>query len=106
MRVEIGNLDPLLQIAGTGALGRMADALVYKGFSVNAFGIDTDMVSLQSRFNNITKREVASENGFPSFNPSADSTDILREGMLQLNKESELYNNLYTESFSDAMVSS
>ncbi len=101
-------LDPHNVVEGTGILGRLSDELNGKGYSVNLFGVDTDLTALTGRRSDTVKRTVESIVGFQRFNPSAD-TDVdvdakLTTKLRQLNKEGDMYNNFFSELVSDSMV--
>lgn len=106
MRAEIGRLDPFIESAGTGTLGRIIDALSKNGYNVNGFGIDTNLVTLEGVRKDLVKRAADSVTGFSTeFNPSANINDNLRADVRNLNRESDVHNNIFSDTMSASMVS-
>lgn len=103
-RAEIGRLDPLITTAGTGALGRLSDVLTKNGYKVNAFGIDTDLAALEGTRKDSIKRATDSTIGFQRFNPSADLGNGLQAEVRNLNRASDEYNNIFSDTMSATMV--
>ena len=107
MRAEIGRLDPFVETTGTGALGRMSDALVKNGYKVNAYGIDTDLVTLEGNLKDTMKQAASSESGFRPFNPSGLNDKFgasLATQMEILNRADHEQSNIFASTVSDSMV--
>jgi hypothetical protein len=106
VQAEIGRLDPFIESVGTGALGRVSDALSKNGFKVNGFGIDTNLVALEGVQKDTVKIAADSVVGFSKvFNPSTKLGDNLWAEMRNLNRESDVHNNIFSETVSASMVS-
>ena len=101
MQAEVVRLDPNLSSKGTGLLGRMSDVLARKGMKVNAFAIDDSLSATAGELSNITRVAVNSKTGFQRFNPSA--TESLPR-LDELNGETELQSNVFSETWSSFLV--
>ncbi len=105
MQAEIGRLDPLRHNKGTGALGRLADILSSKGYSVNSFPVDTEFKALEGKLNR-NKVSIDSNKGFIRFNPAdADSGDLIGLQAERINGKIDGYTNVFSETWSSALVS-
>jgi hypothetical protein len=107
VRAEIGRLDPFIESVGTGVLGRVSDALTKNSYKVNGFGIDTNLVVLGGVQKDTVKIAADSVVGFSgAFNPSAKFGDnFLQDEVRNLNKESDVHNNIFSDTVSASMVS-
>ena len=106
MRAEIARLDPFNEVTGTAVLGRLSDALAKNGYKVNTFGIDTDLVALEGKRKDTMKIAADSIDGFPRFDPSGEiGENSLLTDFRSLNRASDEYNNIFSDTVSASMVS-
>lgn len=91
-------------VSGTGTLGRLADELSSE-YSVNTFSVDTSLVALEGKQNNVPKTAVNSEIGFHKFNPSALEEDVINSQFGSINSEQEPHSSFFGQTWSSSLVS-
>ena len=107
MRDELDRLDPYLSMGGTGLLGRFADDLTTKGYSVNSFSVDSGVQRLEGKTPTTVKKALDSKNGIQRFNPSdIEFGDFIGQQAELLNGKVDGYNNVFSDAWSEALVGS
>lgn len=120
MQTELGRLDPFTKVGSTGVLGRLSDILEQNEFKVHSFSIDAGLANLEGNRGGM-RRAVDSDTGFIAFNPSAGDGNMtmnkaagvdgngnnnLKNEIRTINKAGNIHNNIFSETFSVALVSS
>jgi len=104
MRDELDRLDPYLSMGGTGLLGRFADDLTTKGYSVNSFSVDSGVQRLEGKTPTTVKKALDSKNGIQRFNPSdIEFGDFIGQQAELLNGKVDGYNNVFSDAWSEAL---
>ena len=97
MQDEVAKLDPLKNVGGTGALGRMTDVLQMKGYRTSRTAIDSPSANLASRSASTPPIVTMSSRGVSTFNLDPLSPTMRSVVVDQLNSgASGLYGDLWS----------
>jgi len=105
MQRAVQRIDPLMDMDGTGVLGRIRDMLSNDGLSVGAFSIDSNSISLIGSPGVTETPMILSDLGVTQFNHDPSSSDM-NDAIGSLNGETKSESGVFGELYSDVLVKS